>query len=345
MTTPRWWLALPAILLATAGPAPAAEVRDKAGMFSAEAVKKAQSEIERIERESSVPITIETVESLNGKNIDDVIPEHARSVDAKGLYVLMARREHKIDAMSSKGYAKYLTRARDVAIRDAFSADFRKGDFDAGLARGIEKIGSTFAEAKAEAGGTLRPATTPAGRRAAQAPVAVRRAPVGGIPGKESWGMGSLMMIVLGIFGVFIVLRILGSLFSAGRGGYGGKGMGGPGGYGPGGGPGYGYGGGGPGGGGGGGFMSSMFGGIGGAMAGNWLYDQFSGGRHHGSTDQAAYDPATGAAAPEEAGPDWVGPNDGGGDWGAGGGADPGGGGGDWGGGGGGGGDDAGGGW
>ena len=58
--------------------------------------------------------------------------------------------------------------------------------------------------------------------------------------------------------------------------------------------PGYGYGGGGYGGpgGGGGGFFSSLFGGIGGAMAGNWIYDQFSG-RHQGggSVENASYDP------------------------------------------------------
>ena len=140
-------------------------------------------------------------------------------------------------------------------------------------------------------------------------------------------------MIVIGILGLFLVIRILGALFSAGRGGYANQGrMGGPGGgYGPGG-PGYGapgYGGGG----GGGGFMSSMFGGIGGALAGNWLYDQFSG-RHHGSVDQASYDPATGAAPAPDASPEW-GEGGAGGDWGG----DAGGAGGDWGGGGGGGGD------
>ena len=69
MTRLRWLLALPAILLATSGPSMAAEVRDKAGMFSPEAVKKAQSELDRIEREYWVPVTIETIESLNGDPI------------------------------------------------------------------------------------------------------------------------------------------------------------------------------------------------------------------------------------------------------------------------------------
>jgi uncharacterized protein len=74
--------------------------------------------------------------------------------------------------------------------------------------------------------------------------------------------------------------------------------------------------------------MSSLFGGIGGAMAGNWLYDQFSG-RHHGSgnmyPDQTNYDQGSSPADDPSTG-SWGG---GGGDWGGGGG------GGDWGGGGG----------
>jgi uncharacterized protein len=77
--------------------------------------------------------------------------------------------------------------------------------------------------------------------------------------------------------------------------------------------------------------MSSLFGGLGGAMAGNWLYDQF--GRHH-SADPTSYAPGAEPAPPADAGPDWQDAGDGGGDWG--GGDAGGGGGGDWGGGGGG---------
>ena len=87
----------------------------------------------------------------------------------------------------------------------------------------------------------------------------------------------------------------------------------------------------------GGGFMSSMFGGIGGAMAGNWLYDQFSGRITAAATPTASsYTP--GRRDPDPGGDDrrrqrrWGGGSGVGGDWGGG----DGGGGGDWGGGGGG---------
>ena len=325
MTRLRWWLALPALLVATSGLATAAEIKDTAGLFSPEAVKKAESELDRLVREYTVPIRVETMESLNGSNIDDVLKQHAKAVDAHGLYILIAKKERKTEVGESLSYAKYLTRPRTLAIREAINREFAKKDFDAGLLKGIDKMDSTLSEARAEAGGSLRP-TAPAGRRA-QAPAPVGRA----VPGRPSsfGGMGMLLSIGLGLLAVFIVIRLLGALFSRGQGGYAGNqramgpgGMGGGPGYGP------GYGGGG---GGGGGFMSSMFGGIGGALAGNWLYDQFSGRHHDSSVGQSNYDPGVGASeAP--ANDDFTTPGDGGGDWGGGGG-DAAGGGGDWGGG------------
>jgi uncharacterized protein len=337
MTRLRWLLALPAFLIATTGPSDAADIRDKAGLFSPEAVKKAEADLDRIEKEYSVPIAIETIDSLEGRSIEDVLPEHAKAADVKGLYVLISKKDHKIEVDSYKTYTKYLTRPRRVSIRDTFTHEFKAGSYDAGLAKGLDKIDSTLSEAKAEAGGTLKPTAAPAPRRAGQA-----QAPVGrNIPGKPSNLGGTMSLFItigLGLLALFIVIKILGAIFGGGnRGGYAGnQRMMGPGGGGGMGGPGYGPGYGGGGGGGGGGFMSSMFGGIGGALAGNWLYDQFSGRHHDTSMGQSNYDQTSGAAAPgEPAGPDYVGPEDGGADWGGGGGDDGGGGGGDWGGGGG----------
>lgn len=332
MTWTRGWLALPLLLAATVAPAWASDIHDRAEMFSPDAVRKAKADLDRIEREYQVPVSIETVESLGGKSIDEVLPEHARAVEARGLYVLISRKDKKIEADAYKTYAKILPRARLVAIRGAFGPEFGKGNFDGGLESGVKKIDATLAEAKAEAGGTLKPdAAAPVVRRAAGRV----NANVPAVP-TQAWGVGTLFKIILGILAVLLVIRIIGALFAGNRsGGYApGPGQMGPGGYrgGPGG-PGYGYGGGG--GGGGGGFMSSMFGGIGGALAGNWLYDQFSGGRHHGVDPASTYDPAAGAgtgAVEGQGGPDYVGPNDGGADWGGGSAPDTGGGG-DWGGG------------
>ena len=273
MTRLRWFLALPALIVALSGPSHAADIRDKADLFSAEAVKKAENELDRIEAEYKVPIRIETITTLDGENIDTVLRKHAKAIDAHGLYVLIAKKEHKAEVGEGMQYAKYITRSRTVAIRDTILAEFKKGNFDAGLTKGVDKIDSILSEARAEAGGSLKP-STPGTHKTGQVAT-----PAGRPAGKPSTGggMGLFLTIGLGLLVLFIVIRVLGALFSGGnRAGYQqrpmGGGMGGPG-YGGGmGGPGYGGGGGG-----GGGFMSSMFGGIGGALAGNWLYDQFSG--------------------------------------------------------------------
>jgi uncharacterized protein len=274
-------------------------------------------------------VTIETVTSLEGRNIDDAMKELGRREGIKGLFVLIAAKEHKNDAGASAAYDSFFRKAH---YRDAYSGflpGFKKGDFDLGLAEGVAQIEKTLLEVKTEAGGTITPKvvhTAAPARRGLPGPTAppVQHRPVN--PQQGGAGIMTLVWSVGGIILVMIVFRMIGAMMGGGnRGGYGAPGqMGGPG-----------YGGGyGGGGGGGGGFMSSLFGGIGGAMAGNWLYDQFSG-RHRGGNE--GYAPPAGGEAPptETGGGDWGGTaGDDGGDWGGGGG-DAGGGGGDWGGGGG----------
>lgn len=246
---------------------------------------------------------------------------------SEGLFILIPKQEHKIWVLASRHYTKALHGARRQAIEAAFISAFKKGDFDAGLKEGVETIAREVAAARAESGGHLRQAAAPAA-----GPIRVRP---GAKAGANSFGLGSLLGIGLLIVAVLVGIRLLGSLFGGGQRAYG-PGMGQPGmgqpGMGPGyGGPGYGAGGGGRGGG----FLSSLMGGIGGAVAGNWLYDQFSG-RHHGGTyaDTTSSVPDS-EAAPTSGGDEWGGGAGTGGDWG-GGGDDGGGGGGDWGGGGGG---------
>jgi hypothetical protein len=333
MRTARKLLAIPLILAASSALALGSEVRDKAGLFSPAAVKKANADLGRIERETNIPVEIETIPSLNGQNIDQAIKTIGSREGFKGLIVLIASRDGKIGAGASHEFDAYFNRPRFESIYEAFLPDLNRKDFDAALAAGVSKIESTLLAVKAEHGGVITPAAKkPAAGVPARRPVA--NAPA---PAQARTGVGMLIGIVLLVLAIVIGFRLIGALFGAGRGGgYGGPGYGpggpmrGPGGYGA---PGYGGGGGG-----GGGFMSSLFGGIGGAMAGNWLYDQFSG-RHRGYDQPGVAPPSQEGIAPPDAGNDWgTTAGDGGGDWGGTGDAG-GGGGGDWGGTGGGGGD------
>lgn len=314
MWKPRWLFAVPLIVASAVcvAEARAADVLDRAGLFRPETVDKANAELQRLEQSTKVPVTIETVSSLQGSQIDDVLESHAERAKARGLYVLIAKEESKIRVNASPSYRRALPKSALTPVVDSFLDGFKKHDYDAGLLAGIRTIETQVNEAKAA--GTL---AAPAARRGG----AVRPQAGGG-----SFGLGSLVGIGILILGVLFFVRLLGRLFSGG--GMAPQGFGGPGQMGGMGRPGYGggYGGGG----GGGGFMSSIFGGLGGALAGNWIYDQFSG-RHQGGTGQSStFDQGTQPTGAE----DWSQSEGAGGDWGGGGGESAGG---DWGGGGGGG--------
>src|SRR5262249_52082010 len=117
----RWLLALPLALAMslTSGAARPATIRDQAGLFSGDAVRKAQAELDRIEREDRLPTTIETVGSLEGQNVGEVLQRHAEQAGAQGLYVLIAKKEKKIDVKASRRYRQAITLDGERAIREA----------------------------------------------------------------------------------------------------------------------------------------------------------------------------------------------------------------------------------
>jgi hypothetical protein len=356
----QWLRAIPLVVVAALAiaQAEAGEIRDRGGMFGAEAVKKAQTELDRTEKSTGIPVLIETIESIPGlekdasskvrrQAIDTLAERRAKEAGTEGVYFLLSKDDKVASHVLVRGrYETHLPREAREAVRDAMLGEFKSGKFDQGLLNAVKTLDRSLSSSP---GGVLRLRPD----AAVPAPGVQRRANAEG--GKS--GLGTLIMIGLGIFGVLLVVRVLGGLFGRSSAGYpGGMGMGGMGRPGMGPGPGYGapgYGGG-YGGRGGGGFFSGMLGGLGGALAGNWLYDQFSG--RHGETghsDASAYpvagnpdpsgpggdefvggndDPGGGASWGEpDTGGDWGGGGDGGGDWGGGGG--------DWGGGGGDGGD------
>jgi glc operon protein GlcG len=91
---------------------------------------------------------IETVESLRGQSIDEAAKQHARQAGYDGIYVLAARRDHKIEVLVSKPWERRIPDAKRLAIRNAFVEGFKEGDFDAGLVRGVQMIGTVLAAEK-----------------------------------------------------------------------------------------------------------------------------------------------------------------------------------------------------
>ena len=126
------------------------DVRDTAGMFSADAVRVARDALAKIERTIGVPVLIETVETLKGETIDEVASRLARRSGARGVFILIARKETKIEMLTSRRYTEALPRPVRTKVRSAFIEGFRKKNFDDGLREGVAALDAELASARSE---------------------------------------------------------------------------------------------------------------------------------------------------------------------------------------------------
>jgi len=136
------------------------EIRDGAGLFGADAIAAARRELERAAHETGASIVIETVASLDGEPADRVAVSHARRSGIRGLFVLIARKERKLEVLGSGHYKQILTDAHRRAIRDAFFEEFRRNAFDEGLKHGVTELARVMESAPriaANAPGALVP--------------------------------------------------------------------------------------------------------------------------------------------------------------------------------------------
>jgi glc operon protein GlcG len=142
------------------------EIRDDAGMFGTEARKKAAAELEQLEKARRIPVLIETRESLDGQDLETAASRRARQWDKRGLYVLLVRKDHKIDVLRHPSLESVIPKSGREAIRDAFIAPLRTGNSDGALAAGIKAIGEVLGKSASE-GNLALPAPLPVAAGAA----------------------------------------------------------------------------------------------------------------------------------------------------------------------------------
>ncbi len=116
------------------------KVIDEAGLFKKSAVEAADKVLQASERESRVPVVIEVVAGLKGRSIDDVALEAARLSGGQGLFVLIAKDEKKLKALTRRQFEHRFTADRREEVVKAFLAGFKTGDFDEGLKKGVDEI-------------------------------------------------------------------------------------------------------------------------------------------------------------------------------------------------------------
>jgi glc operon protein GlcG len=139
------------------------EIRDRAGLFGADAIAGARRELERASRETGVSVVIETIDSLDGQPADRAAMELAERSGNRGIYILAARKEHKLEVLASREYRGILTDAHRRAIISAFSQPFSRQDFNEGLRRGAAAIVAMLDAVQPSRAGSPRP-PVPEGR-------------------------------------------------------------------------------------------------------------------------------------------------------------------------------------
>jgi glc operon protein GlcG len=122
----------------------ASNVRDDAGLFSAAAIANARKELRDSETKTRVPTIIATVETLSGRPIEEEAPRMAKQSGIEGIFVLISKKERKLQVMVSHRYLGEIMKQQRDVIRTNFTSGFREGVFDVGLAHGVRAIGTAL---------------------------------------------------------------------------------------------------------------------------------------------------------------------------------------------------------
>ncbi|MGB2609324.1 MAG: TPM domain-containing protein, partial [Isosphaeraceae bacterium] len=123
----------------------AAEIRDRAGIFTAEAIKKAETVLDRIERRTKIPVVIETIEAIPGldrdasatekrRAVEQLAEKRAREIGYEGVYLLISKNDHVFSpVLVQKRFDSLLPLEKRHEVRDTLTREFKGGHFDEGL--------------------------------------------------------------------------------------------------------------------------------------------------------------------------------------------------------------------
>ena len=228
-----------------------AEVKDGANFFSQSVIADVNRKIEDVRNRTKKDLVVETVETTGSTSPKDYSLERAKALKVNGVYVLITRKEKKIELQVGNKTHKVFGNNETSSFKEKITQGFKKQDFDGGLTQAVDFYSDT-----------LLAAETNYSKKVSQSPVSVSK------PSSENGGFSWMGIIITGLI-IFVVFRIISSLFRGGAsaGGYGANNSGGMG------------------------FMGSLMTGIFGAIAGNWIYDRFFGNDSSGlfGSDSSSY--------------------------------------------------------
>jgi uncharacterized protein GlcG (DUF336 family) len=126
----------------------ASEIRDGAGIFEPEIIRKAIASLQNMEKKARLTTLIETVESVSDGSIVEVAARNARTWGMEGLYILIDKDDRKFELVVTRGFQSAINHDRQLVIRDSFLDAFKKKDFNGGLLKGVEAIRATNLDAR-----------------------------------------------------------------------------------------------------------------------------------------------------------------------------------------------------
>ncbi len=114
-------------------------VRDGAKMFSSSAVIKADELLLKLHHDANSQVLIQTVDSLEGQNLNLRAENLARSSNLRGLLILIAKKEQKLYLLASKSAESVFTKDKRAAIQKTIEIGFRAKEFDKALIEAAEQ--------------------------------------------------------------------------------------------------------------------------------------------------------------------------------------------------------------
>ncbi|AGA29712.1 heme-binding protein [Singulisphaera acidiphila] len=159
MRVTRWWfersvltislgllglLSLPLHALSDEAPVESKEggshIVDSAHMFDPLLVSLMNADLATESKLTKVPILIETVDTLDGKTIDEAIRQKELPPQQDGIYILLAKKEKKIEVRVAKPFESVIGESERKGIRDAFIEGLRKGKPEEAVSQGVRTL-------------------------------------------------------------------------------------------------------------------------------------------------------------------------------------------------------------
>src|SRR5262249_1274712 len=115
-------------------------VHDAANMFSADALRQADERLMEVHRKHGWEIVFETNTSLDGKPIERATEDKARSLQVRGVYFLIAKKEHKVHYWIERPALKTFDKAAVESANQKIIAGFKQRKFDEGLLNAVNYL-------------------------------------------------------------------------------------------------------------------------------------------------------------------------------------------------------------